>query len=39
LAAGAAGFTNIITRSGASGFHGSFFEFVRNSAFDAAKLF
>ena len=36
---GAAGFTNIITRSGASGFHGSFFEFVRNSAFDARNYF
>jgi hypothetical protein len=36
---GAAGFTNIHTRSGASGFHGSVFEFVRNSAFDARKYF
>jgi hypothetical protein len=36
---GAAGFTNIITRSGAIGFHGSFFEFVRNSAFDARNYF
>jgi hypothetical protein len=36
---GAAGYTNIITRSGASGFHGSFFEFVRNSAFDARNYF
>src|SRR5450631_300858 len=36
---GAAGFTNIITWSGASGFHGSFFEFVRNSAFDARNYF
>ncbi len=36
---GAAGFTNIITRSGASGFHGSVFEFVRNSAFDARNFF
>jgi hypothetical protein len=36
---GAAGFTNIVTRSGASGFHGSFFEFVRNSAFDARNYF
>jgi hypothetical protein len=36
---GASGFTNIITRSGASGFHGSFFEFVRNSAFDARNFF
>src|ERR1700722_2980290 len=36
---GAAGFTNIMTRSGASGFHGSVFEFVRNSAFDARNFF
>jgi hypothetical protein len=36
---GAAGFTNIRTRSGASGFHGSMFEFVRNSAFDARNYF
>lgn len=36
---GAAGFTNIRTRSGSSGFHGSFFEFVRNSAFDARNYF
>src|SRR5271166_5981903 len=36
---GAAGFTNIITRSGASGFHGSFFEFLRNSALDARNYF
>ncbi len=36
---GGAGFTNIITRSGKSGFHGSFFEFLRNSAFDARNYF
>jgi hypothetical protein len=36
---GASGFTNIHTRSGLSGFHGSFFEFVRNSAFDARNYF
>jgi hypothetical protein len=36
---GAAGFTDIITRSGKSGFHGSFFEFVRNSSFDARNYF
>jgi Carboxypeptidase regulatory-like domain len=36
---GAAGFTNIITRSGKGGFHGSFFEFVRNSALDARNYF
>jgi Carboxypeptidase regulatory-like domain/TonB-dependent Receptor Plug Domain/TonB dependent receptor len=36
---GASGFTDIITRSGASGFHGSFFEFLRNSALDARNYF
>ena len=36
---GAAGFTNIVTRSGKGGFHGSLFEFVRNSAFDARNYF
>ncbi len=36
---GAAGFTNILTRTGADGFHGSVFEFVRNSAFDARNFF
>ena len=36
---GAAGFTGITTRSGNTGFHGSFFEFVRNSAFDARNYF
>jgi hypothetical protein len=36
---GASGFTNIHTRSGASGFHGSFFEFLRNSALDARNYF
>jgi len=36
---GASGFTNILTRSGAIGFHGSFFEFVRNSMFDARNYF
>jgi hypothetical protein len=36
---GASGFTNIVTRSGAAGFHGSLFEFVRNSAFDARNFF
>ena len=36
---GASGFTNIITRSGRSGFHGSFFEFVRNSVLDARNYF
>ncbi len=36
---GAAGFTNIVTRSGESGFHGSFFEFLRNSTLDARNYF
>ncbi len=36
---GASGFTNILTRSGAAGFHGSFFEFLRNSALDARNYF
>src|ERR1700681_496214 len=35
----AAGFTNIVTRSGKSGFHGSFFDFLRNSALDARNYF
>lgn len=36
---GAAGFTDILTRSGTDRFHGSLFEFVRNSAFDARNFF
>ena len=36
---GAAGFTNIITKSGTNLLHGSVFEFVRNSAFDARNFF
>ncbi|WP_263358986.1 TonB-dependent receptor [Acidicapsa ligni] len=36
---GAAGFTNILTRSGSSGFHGSVFEFIRNSSLDARNYF
>jgi len=36
---GAAGFTNIVTRSGKNGFHGSIFEFLRNSALDARNYF
>ena len=36
---GASGFTNIVTRSGADGFHGSIFEFLRNSALDARNYF
>lgn len=36
---GAAGFTNIVTRSGTDSFHGSLFEFLRNSALDARNFF
>jgi hypothetical protein len=36
---GAAGFTNIVSRSGANELHGSLFEFLRNSALDARNFF
>ncbi len=36
---GAAGFTEIVTKSGANDLHGSVFEFVRNAAFDARNFF
>jgi hypothetical protein len=36
---GAAGFTNIKTKSGTNLLHGSVFEFVRNAAFDARNFF
>jgi hypothetical protein len=36
---GAAGFTDIITRSGANQLHGSVFEFLRNAALDARNFF
>ena len=35
----AGGQINLITRGGANGFHGSAFEFLRNSALDAKNLF
>ncbi len=36
---GAAGFTEIVTKSGSNNQHGSFFEFIRNAAFDARNFF
>lgn len=36
---GAAGFTNIKTKSGSNTLHGTVFEFVRNSDFDARNFF
>jgi hypothetical protein len=33
------GIINVITKSGTNGFHGSVFEFVRNSVFDARNFF
>jgi Carboxypeptidase regulatory-like domain len=36
---GAAGFTDVITKSGTDEVHGSVFEFIRNAAFDARNFF
>ena len=36
---GAAGFTEIVSKSGVNDLHGSVFEFVRNAAFDARNFF
>ncbi len=36
---GAAGYTDIITRSGSNALHGSVFEFLRNAALDARNFF
>jgi Carboxypeptidase regulatory-like domain len=36
---GAAGYTNVVTKSGTDQIHGSVFEFARNAAFDAKNFF
>ena len=36
---GAAGFTNVVTKSGVNQIHGSMFEFLRNAALDARNYF
>ncbi|MEO8659923.1 MAG: TonB-dependent receptor [Bryobacteraceae bacterium] len=36
---GAAGFTEVISKTGTNDLHGSLFEFVRNAAFDARNFF
>ena len=36
---GAAGYTNVVSKSGTDQVHGSFFEFARNAAFDARNYF
>ena len=36
---GAAGYTNVVTKSGTNQIHGSVFEFARNAAFDARNYF
>ena len=39
IGAGAAGFTNVVTKSGSDQLHGDVFEFLRNSALDARNFF
>jgi hypothetical protein len=39
IGAGAAGYTNVVTKSGTSQIHGDVFEFLRNAALDARNFF
>lgn len=39
IGAGAAGFTNVVTKKGTDLIHGDVFEFVRNASFDARNFF
>ena len=39
IGAGAAGYTNVVTKSGTNQVHGDAFEFVRNASFDARNFF
>ena len=39
IGAGAAGYTNVVTKSGADQIHGDAFEFLRNASFDARNFF
>jgi hypothetical protein len=39
IGAGAAGYTNVVTKSGTSQIHGDMFEFLRNASLDARNFF
>jgi hypothetical protein len=39
IGAGAAGYTNVVTKSGTDKIHGDAFEFLRNASFDARNFF
>jgi hypothetical protein len=39
IGGGAAGFTNVVTKSGTDQLHGDVFEFLRNASFDARNFF
>jgi len=39
IGAGAAGYTNVVTKSGSNQIHGDVFEFLRNAALDARNFF